>query len=109
MVFTFKAKILGLLTILLIVGACTPDTAVSATIPPTRTVVPTETGTAVAQAPSTTAPTLSPTPALTKTQMPTNTPSSTPTPGPPLAYWYSQNERIYRYNFQNWTDEIFQR
>ncbi len=109
--FTTRIKILGLMMIWLVLAGCTPDIAVPATLPPTRTVVPTETGTAVAEILVTAVPTFPPTPSPTETQTPTKTssptptPSMTPTPGPPLVYWYSQNERIYRYNFQTWTDE----
>ncbi len=103
--FTTLTKILGLLIILLALGGCTPDVAIPATLPPTRTTATTETGTAVAQilvtaVPITTAPTttvittLDPnqttdlqtierapsTPVPTNTPRPTFTPSPTPTP-----------------------------
>ncbi|MCL4262123.1 MAG: hypothetical protein KJ069_02865 [Anaerolineae bacterium] len=100
-----KANILGLLLVSLILGGCTPEAVMPATLPPTRTVVVTETGmgTAVAQPPST-ATTISPTipdtatpdpsqttdlqiiertpstPVSTNTPRPTFTPSPTPTP-----------------------------
>jgi hypothetical protein len=52
---TAKANILGLVLVLLVLGACAPDTAPSAssgqavpvTLPPTRTMVAMETSTAV--------------------------------------------------------------
>lgn len=79
--FTLKAKILGLLIILLVLGGCVPDTAVPVTVPPTRTMVMTETGTAVAQTPPTITPTVSPTPthAQTSAAQPASTHRPTPT------------------------------
>ncbi|HRQ38264.1 MAG TPA: hypothetical protein PLD25_10150 [Chloroflexota bacterium] len=102
---TAKANILGLLLVSLILGACTAEAIVPATLPPTRTVRATETGTAVAEilvtavpitaTPTTTAATTRDpnqttdlqtlerapsTPAPTNTPRPTFTPSPTPTP-----------------------------
>lgn len=103
-----KANILGLLLVSLVLGACTPDTAVPATLPPTRTVVATETGTAVAEILVTAVPTaVTPTATVVTTRdpnqttdlqtlerapstpAPTNTPrpTFTPSPTPTLAFF----------------------
>lgn len=96
-----KANILGLLLVSLILGACTPEAVMPATLPPTRTVVATETGTAVAIPSPTATPTTSsltipdtatPDPSQTtdlqlierapSTPVPTNTPRPSFTPSP---------------------------
>lgn len=102
---TAKANILGLLLVSLVLGGCTPEAAIPATLPPTRTVMVMETGTAVVEILVTAVPTavtptatatttrdpnqttdLQPlerapaTPAPTNTPRPTFTPSPTPTP-----------------------------
>lgn len=103
-----KANILGLLLVSLKLGACTPEAVMPATLPPTRTVVATETGTAVAEilvtaVPITTTPTATATttrdPNQTtdlqtlerapSTPVPTNTPrpTFTPPPTPTLAFF----------------------
>jgi hypothetical protein len=75
-----NVKFLGLLTFLFVLGACTPNKAVPATIPPTLTTVMTETGTAVA--PATAAAAFSPPPAPSQTHTPIRTLHPTNTPQP---------------------------
>jgi hypothetical protein len=91
-----NVKILGLVTLLLVLGACAPeDTVVPATVSPTRTAVVLETGTAVAQISPTITLTVSSTPAPTQTHTPIRTLHPTNTPQPMFTPTFTTTPDLY--------------